>query len=48
MFWNREKAKKELDIPVMHDDQHGTAIVVLAGIINSLKLVKRILQILRW
>ncbi len=29
---------QELDIPVMHDDQHGTAIVVLAGLINSLKL----------
>lgn len=30
-----------LDIPVMHDDQHGTAIVVLAGIINSMKVVKK-------
>ena len=34
-----ERLKKELDIPVFHDDQHGTAIVVLAGIINSLKVV---------
>ncbi len=33
------RLKKELDIPVFHDDQHGTAIVVLAGIINSLKVV---------
>lgn len=33
--------KKELDIPVFHDDQHGTAIVVLAGIINALKLVNK-------
>ena len=32
------RLKKELDIPVFHDDQHGTAIVVLAGIINSLKI----------
>jgi malate dehydrogenase (oxaloacetate-decarboxylating) len=32
----------ELDIPVFHDDQHGTAIVVLAALINSLKLVKKI------
>jgi len=32
---------KELDIPVFHDDQHGTAIVVLAALINSLKLVKK-------
>jgi len=30
-----------LDIPVMHDDQHGTAIVVLAGIINAMKVVKK-------
>ena len=30
-----------LDIPVIHDDQHGTAIVVLAGIINALKVVKK-------
>ena len=33
------RLKKELDIPVFHDDQHGTAIVVLAGIINALKVV---------
>jgi malate dehydrogenase (oxaloacetate-decarboxylating) len=30
-----------LDIPVMHDDQHGTAVVVLAGILNALKVVKK-------
>ena len=34
----------ELDIPVMHDDQHGTAIVVLAAIINAMKVVKKTLQ----
>lgn len=33
------RLKKELDIPVFHDDQHGTAIVVLAGVINALKVV---------
>lgn len=33
------KLKKRLNIPVFHDDQHGTAIVVLAGIINALKIV---------
>ncbi len=33
------RLKEELDIPVFHDDQHGTAIVVIAGLINSLKLV---------
>ncbi|MFZ2500801.1 MAG: NADP-dependent malic enzyme [Minisyncoccia bacterium] len=32
---------EELDIPVMHDDQHGTAIVVLAGLINATKVVKK-------
>ena len=35
---------KELDIPVMHDDQHGTAIVVLAGLINAAKVVKKDLK----
>ncbi len=34
-----ERLKATLDIPVFHDDQHGTAIVVLAGIINALKVV---------
>ena len=33
------RLKEILDIPVFHDDQHGTAIVVLAGIINALKVV---------
>ncbi|MDP3918013.1 MAG: NADP-dependent malic enzyme [Candidatus Woesebacteria bacterium] len=32
---------KDLDIPVMHDDQHGTAVVVLAALINALKVVKK-------
>lgn len=35
------RLKKELSIPVFHDDQHGTAIVVLAGLVNALKLVKK-------
>ena len=38
-FEIEERLKKELSIPVFHDDQHGTAIVVLAGIINALKVV---------
>jgi len=38
-FEIEERLKQTLDIPVFHDDQHGTAIVVLAGIINSLKVV---------
>ena len=37
-FEIEERLKKELDIPVFHDDQHGTAIVVLAGVINALKV----------
>jgi len=40
-FEIEERLKKELDIPVFHDDQHGTAIVVLAGLINALKVVKK-------
>lgn len=38
-FEIENKLKERLDIPVFHDDQHGTAIVVLAGIINALKVV---------
>lgn len=40
-FEIEERLKELLDIPVFHDDQHGTAIVVLAGIINGLKVVKK-------
>ena len=40
-FEIEERLKEDLDIPVFHDDQHGTAIVVTAGIINSLKIVKK-------
>ncbi|MBI2147931.1 NAD-dependent malic enzyme [Candidatus Woesearchaeota archaeon] len=40
-FEIEERLKKELDIPVMHDDQHATAVVVLAGLINALKLTGR-------
>lgn len=36
-----ERLSKELSIPVFHDDQHGTAIITLAALINSLKLVKK-------
>ena len=35
------KLKEKLDIPVFHDDQHGTAIVVLSGLLNALKVVKK-------
>lgn len=40
-FEIEERLKEVLDIPVFHDDQHGTAIVVLAGIINALKVTDR-------
>lgn len=40
-FEIEERLKEILDIPVFHDDQHGTAIVVLAGIINALKVVSK-------
>ena len=40
-FEIEERLKETLDIPVFHDDQHGTAIVVLAGIINALKVVDK-------
>jgi malate dehydrogenase (oxaloacetate-decarboxylating) len=38
-FEIEERLKAELDIPVFHDDQHGTAVVVLAGLINAMKVV---------
>lgn len=40
-FEIEERLKATLDIPVFHDDQHGTAIVVLAGVINGLKVVNK-------
>ncbi|MDD3653210.1 MAG: NAD-dependent malic enzyme [Desulfotomaculaceae bacterium] len=40
-FEIEKKLKAETDIPIFHDDQHGTAVVVTAGIINALKLVKK-------
>lgn len=46
-FEIEEKLKKLIDIPVFHDDQHGTAIVVLAGLINALKVVDKKLEDLK-
>lgn len=40
-FEIESRLKKELDIPVFHDDQHGTAVVVLAALINALRIVKK-------
>jgi len=42
-----QRLKRELDIPVFHDDQHGTAIVVLAATLNALKIVKKSLSQIR-
>lgn len=46
-FEIEERLKAELPIPVMHDDQHGTAIVVLAGLINAATVVKKNLKKMR-
>ena len=46
-FEVERRLKERLDIPVFHDDQHGTAIVVLAGILNALKIVKKELKDLK-
>lgn len=40
-FYIEKRLKEELNIPVFHDDQHGTAVVVLAGLYNALKVVKK-------
>jgi malate dehydrogenase (oxaloacetate-decarboxylating) len=40
-FEIEERLQRDLDIPVFHDDQHGTAVVVLAALLNALKLVKK-------
>src|SRR5438067_2407518 len=40
-FEVEERLRKELDIPVYHDDQHGTAVVVLAALLNALKIVRK-------
>jgi len=41
------RLKKALDIPVMHDDQHGTAIISAAGVVNALKIVKKKIENIR-
>ncbi len=46
-FEIENKLKKDLDIPVFHDDQHGTAIVVLAGLFNALKIVNKKIEDLK-
>ncbi len=43
-FEIEERLQKEVDIPVFHDDQHGTAIVVLAALLNALRIVKKPLR----
>ncbi|QLY79998.1 NAD(P)-dependent malic enzyme [Clostridium intestinale] len=46
-FEIEKRLKEKLDIPVFHDDQHGTAIVTLAGLLNALKIVKKDLKNLK-
>jgi malate dehydrogenase (oxaloacetate-decarboxylating) len=46
-FEIEERLKQELDIPVFHDDQHGTAVVVMAALFNSLKIVGKPIEELR-
>ena len=46
-FEVERRLKRELDIPVFHDDQHGTAVVVLAATLNALKIVKKKLKEIR-
>jgi malate dehydrogenase (oxaloacetate-decarboxylating) len=41
-FEVEDRLKKELDIPVFHDDQHGTAVIVLAALLNALKITGRV------
>ena len=40
-FEIEERLKKETNIPVFHDDQHGTAIVTMAGLVNALRVVNK-------
>ena len=46
-FIIEERLKESCDIPVMHDDQHGTAIIAAAGLLNSLQLIGKNLQDIR-
>jgi malate dehydrogenase (oxaloacetate-decarboxylating) len=46
-FEVEERLRKDLDIPVFHDDQHGTAVVVLAALLNALKIVRKDVRKLR-
>jgi len=46
-FYVEDRLKRESDIPIFHDDQHGTAVVVTAGLINALKLTGRTFQTTR-
>ena len=43
-FYIERKLKKTMDIPIFHDDQHGTAVVVLSGVINACKITDRDLE----
>jgi malate dehydrogenase (oxaloacetate-decarboxylating) len=46
-FEIERRLRSELDIPVFHDDQHGTAVVILAGLVNALKVVNKRMENIR-
>ena len=46
-FFIEEELRRHLDIPVFHDDQHGTAVIVLAALLNALKVVRKKLQTIK-
>ena len=46
-FYIERRLREELDIPVFHDDQHGTAVVVLAGLLNAIRLVDKKMEDLK-
>ena len=48
MFRVERRLREELDIPVMHDDQHGTAIIAAAGLINACDITGRKIEDLKW
>ncbi len=46
-FYIEEELKKRLDIPVFHDDQHGTAVIVAAGLKNALEIQKKLIEMVK-
>ena len=46
-FYIEDELKKRLDIPVFHDDQHGTAVIVAAGLMNALEIQEKMIDELK-